>query len=268
MIAHRAWARALLAIARRDAAVARTDRSAFVARPLGAVFTLALFYFVSRLVSVSRFPTPEAYFAFVAVGIVIYGVVRSSLEVPVGVRNELLGRTFERLELSAAGATAGVVGMLIFPCVYMLGLSAFTLLAAAVLMGLDVRWETAALGIPVGLLGAVAFSSFALVFSALTLIFKRPPGQGVVLPVLALVSGLYFPVDLLPGWLRWLSEVQPLTPTVDVMRHVLVGIPLAEPVGYELLKLAGFSVLGLPIGVAALTAALRHCRRRGTMLES
>jgi ABC-2 type transport system permease protein len=99
-------------------------------------------------------------------------------------------------------------------------------------------------------------------------IFKRPPGQGVVLPVIALVSGLYFPVDLLPGWLRWLSDVQPLTPTVDVMRHVLVGIPLTDPVGIELLKLAGFSILGLPLGVVALTGALRHCRRRGTMLES
>ena len=263
-----AWLRALPAIARRDAAIARTDRSALLSRPLGAVFTLALFYFVSRLVSVTRFPTSEAYFAFVAVGIVIYGVVRSSLEVPVSVRSELLGRTFERLELSAAGATAGVVGMLIFPCVYVLGLSSFTLVAAAVLYGLDVRWETAALGIPLGLLGAVAFSPFALVFSALTLMFKRPPGQGVILPVVALVSGLYFPVDLLPGWLRWLSEVQPLTPTVDLMRNVLVGLPLADPAGVELLKLVGFSVVGLPIGVAALSGALRYCRRRGTILES
>lgn len=138
-----AWARVVRAMAIGDAAIARTDRSAYLTRPLGVVFTLALFYFVSRLVSVARFPTPEEYFAFVAVGIVIYGLVRSSLDVPVGVRDELLGRTFERLELSAGGATASVVGMLVFPLVYTPGLSAFTLVVAATIYGLDVRWETA-----------------------------------------------------------------------------------------------------------------------------
>lgn len=98
--------------------------------------------------------------------------------------------------------------------------------------------------------------------------FKHAPGQGVVLPTLALVSGIYFPVELLPEWIRWLSEVQPLTPTVDVMRHVLVGLPTTEPVGVELLKLLGFAAVGLPLGIAALSGALRYCRRRGTILES
>ena len=53
------WMRVLVAMARRDAAIARTDRSAYLSRPVGAVFSLALFYFVSRLVSVTRFPTAE-----------------------------------------------------------------------------------------------------------------------------------------------------------------------------------------------------------------
>jgi hypothetical protein len=61
--------------------------------------------------------------------------------------------------------------------------------------------------------------------------------------------------------------VQPLTPTVDLMRHVLVGTPLAEP-GVEVARLGGFVVVGVPLGVLGLAAALRYCRRRGTILES
>jgi ABC-2 type transport system permease protein len=261
------WLRVLRAIARRDTAIAMTDRSAYLTRPLGVIFTLALFYFVSRLVSVTRFPTADAYFAFVAIGIVIYGMVRSSLDVPVRVRDELLGRTFERLELSPAGSAASVVGMLVFPSLYALLLAAYTIVIAALVYGLDVQWSTAPLGIPIGLLGALAFSPFALVLAALTLMFKHAPGQGVVLPTIALVSGLYFPVDLLPDSIRWLSEVQPLTPTVDLMRHVLVGTSLAEP-GVELAKLGGFVLIGVPLAVLAVAAALRYCRRRGTILES
>ena len=59
--------------------------------------------------------------------------------------------------------------------------------------------------------------------------FKRAPGIGFLLAGIALVSGLYFPVDLLPSWMRWLSEVQPFTPAVNLLRHVLVGLPMPDP---------------------------------------
>jgi ABC-type polysaccharide/polyol phosphate export permease len=262
------WLRALAAVARRDAHILLSYRSTFLSRPASVVFTLALFYFVSRLVSVARFDTPDAYFAFVAIGLVIYGVIRSSLEVPQSVRQELVGGTYERLELSAAGATAGVAGMLITPFLYALFLSAFTLVFSALVFGVDVQWSTAAIGIPLGALGALAFAPFALVFCAITLAFKEAPGQGAVLPSLSLVSGLYFPVDLLPGWLRWLSEVQPLTPLVDLMRHVLIGFPLEDPAGFELLRLLGFAILGLPLAIWSVSAARRFSRVRGTVLES
>jgi ABC-2 type transport system permease protein len=263
-----AWVRALLAVARRDALILASYRSTFYSRPAGVVFTLALFYFVSRLVNVEPFVTPDDYFAFVAVGIIIYGLIRSSLEVPLLLRQELVAGTYERLELSAAGATAGVVGMLITPFVYALALSVFTLAVAALVFGVEVRWSTAWLGLPIGVLGALAFAPFALAFCAVTLAFKQAPGQGAVLPSLSLVSGLYFPVALLPDWIRWLSEVQPLTPTVDLMRHVLIGLPLATSAGTELLRLGAFTLVGLPLGVWAVSLARRFSRSRGTVLES
>ena len=263
-----AWVRALVAVARRDLQVLASYRSTFYSRPAGMIFTLALFYFVSRLVTVERFATPDAYFAFVAVGLVIYGLIRSSLDVPQAVRDELVGGTYERLELSAAGATAGVVGMLITPFLYALFLAVTTLTAAALLFGLDVQWSTAWLGLPVGLLSALAFAPFALVFCAVTIAYKQSPGQGAVLPSSSLVSGLYFPVELLPGWLEWLSEVQPLTPAVDLMRHVILGFPLEEAAGLEVLRLIAFAVIGIPIAVYAVSRARRFSRARGTVLES
>jgi ABC-2 type transport system permease protein len=268
MTSARAWLRAVAAIARRDLIVRASYRSMFVSRPLGMVFTLALFYYVSRLVSVAAFPTPDAYFAFVAVGVVIIGLMRASFDVPAALREELVGGSFERVELSPAGGTLAVVGMLVAPIVYAVGLAVFTLAAAALVFGIDVRWSTAALGLPLGLLGALALSPFALGFAAITLAFKQAPGQGAVLPALSLVSGLYFPVHLLPDWLRWLSDVQPLTPTVDLMRGVLLGTPAAGSAAVDLLTLAGFGAVGLPLAAMAVSAARAHSRRRGTLLES
>jgi ABC-2 type transport system permease protein len=263
-----AWARALLAVARRDAQILLSYRSTFYSRPAGVVFTLALFYFVSRLLTVSRFSSPNAYFSYVAVGIVIFGVVTSSLLAPARVRDELVAGTYERLELSATGGSAAVLAMLIVPFAYAIALSVLTLLVACAVFGMHLHWSTVPLAIPTGVLGALAFAPFALVFSAITLAFKQAPGQGALLPALSIVSGLYFPVDLLPSWMRWLSDVQPLTPTVDVMRYALLGTHPPDSVAAALLRLVGFAAVGMPIALAALSAAHRLGRRRGTLLES
>ena len=264
----RSWLLAFAAIARRDLQLLASYRSSYIARPLGAVFTLALFYFVSRLLQVSRFGSPDDYFSFVAVGVVIFGLVTSSLLAPARVREELVGGTYERLELSPTGGTASVVAMLVTPFAYAAALSVFILAVACTIFGLDLHWSTVPLAVPIGLLGALAFAPFALLFSAITLAFKQAPGQGALLPALTLVSGLYFPVDLLPGWMRWLSDVQPLTPTVDAMRYALIGLDPPYSVGEAALRLAGFAIAGLPLALAALSAAHRFGRRQGTLLES
>lgn len=261
--------RALVAVVRRDALISMSYRTMVVTQPVGVLFTLALFYFVSRILgSSARFPTPDAYFAFVAVGVVIQSLVRSSLGVPLAVRQELVAGTYERFELSAAGGTLGVVGMLVYPLLYALGLAAFTLAAAAVVFGLEVQWSTAAWGLPLGVLSGLAFAPFALVFSAITLAFKQAPGQGSAVAVVSLVSGLYFPVDVLPGWVRWTSQIQPFTPAVDLMRHVLVGYALPQPLWAELLRLVAFVAIGVPAAAWTVSAARRYGRRRGTLLES
>lgn len=259
---------ALLEVARRDASISMSYRAMVLSRPVGVVFTLALFYFVSRVLgSSARFPTPDAYFAFVAVGIVIQNLIRSTLGVPLTVREELVAGSWERVELTAAGGTLGVVGMLAFPFVYAMGLATICLLVAAVVFGLDVTWGTAALAVPLGLLATLSFAPFALVFAAITLAFKQAPGQGAVLAVVSLVSGVYFPVDVLPGWLEWTASIQPFTPAVDLMRHVLVGYPMPESIGGALARIVGFVVLGVPAGAYAVSAARRFSRRRGTLLE-
>jgi hypothetical protein len=135
------------------------------------------------------------------------------------------------------------------------------------LFGLHIRWITAALALPIGMAGALAFAPFALLFAAVTLAFKQAPGQGAALAVISLASGMYFPVALLPWWLRWVSDVQPFTPTIDLLRHVLVNFPLQESPTVAIAKIAGFIVIGIPIGVRLVSLAGWYGRRRGTVIE-
>jgi ABC-type polysaccharide/polyol phosphate export permease len=88
-----------------------------------------------------------------------------------------------------------------------------------------------------------------------------------VVTAVTFLSGVYFPVALLPGWIAWAAEVQPFTPALDLLRNVLVGTALREPAEVALAKLLIFPALGLPLAIAALRAAVRRGRRGGTIIE-
>jgi ABC-2 type transport system permease protein len=92
-------------------------------------------------------------------------------------------------------------------------------------------------------------------------------GTNWVVAGISLVGGLYFPVALLPSWIQWASKVQPFTPAVNLMREVLLGLPMPEPAWLAVTKLVLFAAIFLPISLWALNKAVRISTRRGTMIE-
>jgi ABC-type multidrug transport system permease subunit len=97
--------------------------------------------------------------------------------------------------------------------------------------------------------------------------YKSAMGATWVLAALGLLGGIYFPVKLFPAWISWASQVQPLTPAVDLLRHLLVGTPSTQPPWLELLKVSGFAAVLMPISAAVLWQAVKISRRRGTLME-
>jgi ABC-2 type transport system permease protein len=253
----------------RDLLTFASYRGAFVTQLLSLFLSLTLFYYISRLVQFETFASPDAYYAFAVVGLVTLQLVNSTLDSPPNaLRGELVAGTFERFLVSPLGPARGLVAMMLFPFASSLVTGAAMIAFAGLAFGLELRWETAALAIPVAALAAFAFAAFGLVLVAATVIVKQTTG-GVtwVIAGLSVLAGLYFPVAVLPDWIEWTAHVQPFTPAVDLMRNVLVGVPLGQPAWVAVAKIAGFAVLLLPLAAWLLTVALRAARRRGTILE-
>jgi ABC-2 type transport system permease protein len=257
------------AICKRDLLVLLSYRTRTFTIVFGTAFSLTLFYYVSRLVSSPRIGSPDDYYAFVVVGLVIFGLVSSTLSAPVTtLRAELQAGTFERMVLSPFGPVRSIASLLLFPLIQAVVLGVLSLAFAALAFGLDVRWSTAALVVPVGALAAGAFAPFGLLMTAAAVLFKQTSaGATFIITGITLLAGVYFPVELLPGWIRWASEVQPFTPAVDVLRNVLVGTPLRNPAWEDLVKLAGFALALLPVSALTLRAAVARSRRTGTIIE-
>jgi ABC-type multidrug transport system permease subunit len=265
----RALGDAVAGMARRDLAIFRT----YPMRPLSLMFSqivsLTLFFYISRLVHAADVGTPSTYYAYVVIGMITLAVLTSCLVTPVmTLRQEILTGTFERMVLSPFGPVRSVLSLMVFPLLLAYATSLFTIAFAGIVFGLDLHWSTAVLAIPVALLGAVAFAPFGLLMATGTILFKQTRGGTTfAITLVTVISGIYFPTVLLPGWLRWLSDVQPFTSTVSLLRHELVGTALVEPVATSLLKMVLFPAVLFPLMALLLTSAVELARRQGTIIE-
>jgi ABC-2 type transport system permease protein len=86
--------------------------------------------------------------------------------------------------------------------------------------------------------------------------------------VLLVVSGVYYPVTVLPEWMQWLSVVSPATYALDGARDaVLDGDGLAA-LGDELWPLALIGAVSIPLGLAVFGLGERHAKRQGKLKRS
>lgn len=257
------------AVVIRDLRITMSYRTRFATHLVSVFFSLTLFHFIAQLVRVSNFSSPDAYYAFAVIGLISLQVLNSTLMTPPGgLRQELVAGTFERLLVSPFGAVRGMLASLVFPLLYALTTSIAMLVFAGAVFGVRLDWGTLPLVVPVGLLGALSFAPFGVLFLALMLVTKQAAaGASFVVAGISLIAGLYFPVALLPGWIQWAATVQPFTPAVDLLRHVMVGSELHDHLWLELVKLIGFTVALLPLAICLLALTLRISRRGGTVLE-
>jgi ABC-2 type transport system permease protein len=259
---------AFAAVMRRDLTVYLTYRTRLVSQALTALFSLTLFYYVSKLVHVSGFTSPASYFGFVVVGIALVSVLYSCFSVSELVRQELVAGTFDRLLLSPFGAIRSVVAMTLFPLLYSFVIAALTLGVGWAVFGLQLHWSTVPLSVPAMGLALLAFMPFGLLFAALTVATKQGSvGATWVIALISIVGGLYFPVTLLPDWAQIAAKLQPFTPATELLRHLLVNSPQTSSTTTAVVKIAGFAAVLLPLSIYALHQAIRLGQRRGTIIE-
>ena len=256
------------AVVVRDFRIFTSYRLRFLSEIVSAVLGVTLFYFVSRLVTGGTFKSSQEYFAYAIVGLAMLQVLTAAIVVlPMSVRQELVAGTFERVLVSPLGPVSGVLAMFVFPFFSAAVMALLTIAVGVFVFGMPIRWSTVALALPVALLGSLAFLPFAVLITGAVFVFKQAgAGAGFLVTCLALVAGVFFPVALLPDWIEWTSEVQPLTPALDLLRHLVVGTPI-DSAWEPTVRLVAFTAVLLPPSILVLRACLRHAQRQGTVLE-
>lgn len=82
--------------------------------------------------------------------------------------------------------------------------------------------------------------------------------------LLAPISSIYYPVEVLPEWLQWLAWCFPMTPTFEGMRAILIEGDFRPDLLVHALALDAFY---LALGAAIFLWSFRVARRHGLLLQ-
>ena len=97
-------------------------------------------------------------------------------------------------------------------------------------------------------LGALTFTSIGYVIASFARTEEAANGMtSIVQFPLMFLSGIFFPLEVMPEWLRGVATFMPLTYLGDALRQVMVGGTPFQPLGIDAIVLAGWLVVTLAI---------------------
>jgi ABC-2 type transport system permease protein len=117
------------------------------------------------------------------------------------------------------------------------------------------------------LLGSFSFVGIGMMAAILPLLYVERGAQMtfVLQSCLLLVSGVYYPVSVLPGWMQALSHLSPATYVLDAVRAGLLdGVPATALIG-DAIPLVVMGVVLIPAGLWAFGRAEKYAKRTGKL---
>ena len=126
------------------------------------------------------------------------------------------------------------------------------LLSAAVMLALTLLAH-----LPLGIFSA----SFLLVFK------RGNPITSLVGSFSALLGGVYFPLAVLPGWLRTVSFFLPFTHALEGLRQAVLNGRSLAALTTQVAVLGIFAMVLLPLSLAVFGYAIHQAKRLGTLSQ-
>ncbi len=118
--------------------------------------------------------------------------------------------------------------------------------------------------------GSFSFIGISIVGAVLPLLFPERGSQmtHVIIALLLLVSGVYYPVEVLPGWLQTLSLFSPATYVLNGVRATLLDGAPTLTLWPHIWPLLVIGALTIPAGLRIFNAAERYAKRAGKLARN
>jgi ABC-2 type transport system permease protein len=119
-------------------------------------------------------------------------------------------------------------------------------------------------------IASISFIGIGMMTAVLPLI---SPEKGMQLGFMAqgimlVVSGVYYPVSVLPGWLQAISTMSPATYALRGIRHAIIDGASVSAVWGDIWPLLVIGVVAIPLGIWVFSMGERYAKRHGKLKRS
>ncbi len=178
--------------------------------------------------------------------------------------------TIEYTMMAPISRLTHMLGVSLFSIIYGLARSALLLGVLALFFSVDLSNANLGGAAVILLVGSVSFLGFGIMAAVLPLLF---PERGeemtfVISSILLLVSGVYYPISVLPDWMEPLATVSPATYVLEGMRAALLEGTPTLALGPSILPILILGVLTVPLGIAIFGWGERYAKRTGRLKRS
>jgi ABC-2 type transport system permease protein len=140
----------------------------------------------------------------------------------------------------------------------------------ALFFDLDLSHANFVAALVVLLVASISFIGIGMMTAVLPLI---SPEKGTQLGFIAqglllVVSGVYYPVEVLPQWMQWISVISPATYALDGMRDAIIDGAGLTSMGDELWPLVVIGIVSVPLGLEVFRRGERYAKRHGKLKRS
>ncbi len=262
------WRR-VVAMARKELITLSSYRFDLLLRMIEIWYFALSFYFIDRFVgTVDLLADMEGgYFEFILIGSIVTSFARVGLSsFPALISEEQDDGTLEMTLTTPTPTWVLLVGGFAVPVVFLVVETVLLVGVGLGIFGSGVPVMGLLRSVPVLLLTALSFVPLGVLGGAFIVLAKRgDPFSAIGNRLAILLSGALYPLSVLPGWLQDVAMLVPSTHGVTAVRHLAQADGRFSEVIGEMMILAVFVVVALPVTLLIFERALGVARRCGNL---
>jgi ABC-2 type transport system permease protein len=178
--------------------------------------------------------------------------------------------TIEYTMMAPISRLTHMLGVSLFSIVYGIMRTLLLLIALFFFFSVDLSHANAGGALAIILVGSLSFVGVGIMAAVLPLLFTERGEEMtfIISSLLLLVSGVYYPISVLPGWMQAAARISPATYVLEGMRATILDGKSTGQLWHYLIPMAIIGALTIPLGMAVFTTVERYAKRTGLLKRS
>ena len=178
--------------------------------------------------------------------------------------------TIEYTFMAPLSRSVHLYGVGIFSVLYGVVRTAILFVVVAAFFGLHMPNADFAAAIVVLAVSSVSFIGVGTMTAVLPLISPEKGAQlgFIAQGTLLVISGVYYPVTVLPQWMQWLATISPATYTLRGIRHAILDGASIGAVWGDVWPLIVIGIVAAPLGIWVFKRGEIYAKKHGKLKRS